>query len=115
QYIAWLATQDCPSYKSLLRKALEVIQGSEGLGYGSTPDPERIHEINDGDYQGTIVFVIGAKGYQPDTYWSTTVYYGSCSGCDAIEAAWDYGRTDSMEGMYAIALNMMQGMRRTDD
>ena len=35
----------------------EVVGGSEDYG---VPDPERIHTIDDGDYQGTLVFVIAA-------------------------------------------------------
>jgi len=49
-------------------------------------DPERIHVIGDGDYQGTLLFVIGAKEYQPRDYWCVFVDYGSCSGCDTLEA-----------------------------
>ena len=44
-------------------------------GYGG-PGLERIHRIDDGDYQGTLVFVIGGKGYQLSTYWYVKVSYG---------------------------------------
>lgn len=49
-------------------------------------DPQRVHEIDDGDYQGTILFVIAEKGYQPSQYYAVYVGYGSCSGCDTLQS-----------------------------
>lgn len=42
--------------------------------------------IDDGDYQGTQIFIIHRNGYQPDVsdYFYTHNYYGSCSGCDTL-------------------------------
>lgn len=47
---------------------------------------ERIHEIDDGDYQGTLVYLIPFDTYQPGAYeyLMTYVGYGSCSGCDTL-------------------------------
>lgn len=49
-------------------------------------DLEAIHEIDDGNYQGTLLFLIPFKSYQPREYeyLMTYVGYGSCSGCDAL-------------------------------
>ncbi len=78
-------------------------------------DPERIHRIDDGDYQGTLVFVIGASGYQPSTYWYVTVGYGSCSGCDTLEAIRFYGDdppTSQQVTDYAtLAPHIVEGLR----
>lgn len=109
-YVAWLTEQDHPTYEVLLTKALELAVGDDPPWRG--PDPTRIHKIDDGDYQGTLVFVIGATGYQPFDYWYTRVYYGSCSGCDALEDAWGYGEQRDYEGLWTIALHMLQGMRK---
>jgi hypothetical protein len=45
-----------------------------------------IKVIDDGDYQGTQIFIIHRNGYQPDVsdYFYTHNYYGSCSGCDTL-------------------------------
>jgi hypothetical protein len=51
-----------------------------------SPDPARITTIDHGDYQGTLLFIVGAQGYQPSTYWAIPVSYGSCSGCDTLQA-----------------------------
>ena len=46
-------------------------------------------EIDNGDYQGTMLYLIPFKTYQPAEYeyLMTYVWYGSCSGCDALQAA----------------------------
>lgn len=47
-----------------------------------------VHEINDGEYQGTMLYLITDNSiYQPSVsnYYFTYVWYGSCSGCDALE------------------------------
>jgi hypothetical protein len=51
-------------------------------------DSERITVIDDGDYQGTQLFLIPCKCYQPAEYeyLMTHVGYGSCSGCDTLQA-----------------------------
>lgn len=86
-------------------------------------DPERIHLIDDGDYQGTLVFVIGTRGYQPSDYHYVKVSYGSCSGCDTLEAIkmecpWaDDGRAASDGQIYdlmTLALHVVQNLRRME-
>lgn len=81
------------------------------------PDPSRIHTIDDGDYQGTIVFVIGAGGYQPHRYWATTVSYGSCGGCDTLQGIRDEGSysddgpSESQTKDYqSLALHLVQSL-----
>lgn len=45
-------------------------------------------EINDGDYQGTLIYILHRDVYQPsaDEYYSMWVSYGSCSVCDTLES-----------------------------
>lgn len=42
--------------------------------------------IDNGDYQGTQIFLIPLDVYQPDpeNYVYTHTYYGTCSGCDTL-------------------------------
>lgn len=112
RYIKWLKTQDSPGYGDLLKQALVFATENESdFSYGDMPDVERIHQIDDGDWQGTLVFVIAAVGYQPNAYWVTKVGYGSCSGCDALEDAWGYSESDhDYEATYILTLHMMQGL-----
>lgn len=111
---------DFPGYETLLRVGLEVMVGDSDYGM---PDSNRISTINDGDYQGTLVFVIPEYGYQPYTYWVTKVSYGSCSGCDTLESIYSDGSrwsddgenaklSDSqVEDLYTLTLHMIQQMK----
>ena len=106
------------SYEQILKTVIEVISPEEYEGLNM--DPNRIHRIDDGEYQGTLVFVIGAYGYQPCDYWATKVYYGSCSGCDTLEAILSENRCYDEEdqhtavqigSLWTLALHMIQQMK----
>lgn len=101
-----------PDYKSIVKLVIETIAREDKY---SDPDPERIHEIDDGDYQGTLVYVISAKGYQPDRYWYARVSYGSCSGCDTLEAIRGYTdeppTDEQVREYWTLALHVAQGLR----
>lgn len=101
------------NYEEVVRAVVEML-ASDGDEY-KRPDPGRIHEIDDGDYQGTLVYVIGAGGYQPDRYWYVKVGYGSCSGCDTLHAISDYSSeppNDKQVSEYmTLALHIVQGLR----
>ena len=103
------------NYKAIVRLVVEIIRGDE---YES-PDPERIHQIDDGDYQGTLVFVIGCGGYQPSDYWYVKVGYGSCSGCDTLESLKNYcddpPTPEQVDGYYTLALHIAQGLKKMGD
>lgn len=114
EFVAWLKEQDWTDYQTLLKKSIEIICDRVEFDYGEEPDPTRIHVIDDGDYQGTLLFVVGAADYQPSAYWYTTVSYGSCSGCDALEDAWDYG-DPSYEAVYMLTLHMLQKAKRMEN
>ena len=91
------------SYLSLLTKAISLTVDKDN-DY-PCPDIRRITEIDHGDFQGTILFIIGATGYQPSEYWAVFVSYGSCSVCDTLQAA------ESKEDLYTLALHMLQSMK----
>lgn len=56
-------------------------------------DSKHITVVDNGDYQGTQLFLIPRDTYQPGEYdyLMTYVGYGSCSGCDTLQAIqeWD--------------------------
>lgn len=83
------STKHPNSYEDIIKVMIEAIRNDEWDDDESL-DPERIHVIDDGHYQGTLIFVIACKGYQPSNYWYTKVDYGSCSGCDTLEAITSY-------------------------
>lgn len=81
-------------------------------GY-SDPDPERIEEIDHGDYQGTLLYVIGGRGYQPDNYWYVKVSYGSCSGCDTLQYILDYSE-NVVDELMTLALHIVQELKEME-
>ena len=93
-------------YKDIVKAVVNVLGSDSGHG---VPDPERIHMIDDGDYQGTLLFVIAAKGYQPDNYWAVKVGYGSCSGCDTLLAISDYSYGPPKDKVDPIVWTAPQG------
>jgi hypothetical protein len=103
------------SYAALVKAVIEAVTDHDDYG-DHNPDPERIHEIDDGHYQGTLVYVIGAKGYQPSDYWYVRVGYGSCSGCDTLEAISEYSDDPATESQIddymTLALHIVQGLHQ---
>lgn len=59
-------------------------------------DSSKITEIDNGDYQGTLLFLIPLDIYQPSEYEYLMTYigYGSCSGCDTLQAIQGTWNTD---------------------
>jgi hypothetical protein len=81
-------------------------------------DPERITEIDEGDYQGTKLFVIGEEGYQPNSYLTTKAYYGSCSACDTLQGIneCDFGESEQqdkeiVDDYMTLCLHLVQQMK----
>ena len=71
--------------------------------------------IDDGDYQGTQIFVIHLDKYQPDEsdYVVTNTYYGSCSGCDTLQAISEYDYDEKpdenqIKDYMELALHLLQ-------
>jgi hypothetical protein len=72
-------------------------------------DSENITVINDGDYQGTLLYIIPKKTYQPNQYWSVKIYYGSCSGCDTFESIRaSRSETEKLDDVMTLALHVAQ-------
>lgn len=124
---AWFAKKDAleaafkvkhpDDYKEIVKGLVALVLQTDDK-YES-PDPARVHIIDDGSYQGTLVFVIGAGGYQPDKYWYVKVSYGSCSGCDTLERIRMYeGDTPTEQQVrdyMTLALHIVQGMKLMGD
>lgn len=75
-------------YADFVKLTFEII-------FNDDPSTERkldlknMTEIDNGDYQGTLLYLIPFKTYQPTEreYLMTYIGYGSCSGCDSLQAA----------------------------
>ena len=75
-------------YGYLVNRVVHYILNNGGednfTGMWST---EHIHEINDGNYSGSLLYLIPKGTYEPShyDYLLTYVDYGSCSGCDMLQ------------------------------
>lgn len=101
-------------YSYLVRLAFEVI-------YNNHPncihplDVEHITKIDNGDWQGTLLFLIPEECYQPSEseYLMTYVWYGSCSGCDTLmgiqsENYDDIPSSEQVDAYMQLCLNIVQ-------
>lgn len=76
------------SYLDLVKLTFDYIYNSDEILRSEKVDVSAITEIDNGDYQGTLIYLIPFNTYQPDEcqYLMTYVGYGSCSGCDTLQA-----------------------------
>lgn len=104
------------SYDALVNRLVALLANEDDF---DSPDPTRVHIIDDGHYQGTRLYIIGSNDYQPSRYWSIFVSYGSCSGCDTFEAIGGYSDDEVTEEeaseYYTLMLHMVQSMRQLND
>lgn len=73
-------------YKDLVKMVCDYILTPMNDGSYEI-DSEHITEIDNGSYQGTLLYMIPFDTYQPNEseYLMTYVGYGSCCGCDTLQ------------------------------
>lgn len=82
---------------------------------------DKMTVIDDGDYQGTMLFIIPKCTYQPskDDYITTYVSYGSCSGCDTLLGISGYGTglpsDDQVKDYMSLLLHLLQNFKYLGD
>ena len=78
-------------YKYLVELVVECILNPSCDDYERW-DAKNITVVDNGDYQGTLLFLIPCDCYQPEEseYLMTYVGYGSCSGCDTLQRIQEY-------------------------
>lgn len=71
-------------YKHIVKKVVDIILNTNENNPWSSAS---ITEIDNGDYQGTLLYLIPRDTYQPSEYQYLMTYvdYGSCSGCDTLQ------------------------------
>lgn len=104
------------SYESILKGIIDNVI-NPGIEEGKKWASENIHTIDDGDYQGSQLFIVPMDTYQPEPYEYFITYqdYGSCSGCDLLESIRGYssefpGDTQIKQYMM-LALHLLQRCR----
>lgn len=102
-------------YEDIVKLLFEKVINVD-LEYDSEKfDTENIKVIDDGDYQGTRILILHKNSYQPNIseYVYTHTYYGSCSGCDTLQAIldWNYDKKPNeqqVEDLMQLALHLLQ-------
>ena len=83
------------NYLDLVKVTFSTIYNDEDY-LSLNIDVEKITEIDNGDYQGTLLYVLPFSNYHPSEtdYFITYVDYGSCSGCDTLKRIQSLGDWD---------------------
>lgn len=112
----WFTTTEQSAYRGY--KDIVAALFTHVINKGATKyDIDKITVIDDGDYQGTQLFFIPTTAYQPDAseYLWVSNYYGSCSGCDTLQAINDYEdglpTPEQVQEYMGLALHLIQRMK----
>ena len=89
--------------------ARTLIPAPEGTCDGEF-DPDRVTCIDHGDYQGTLLLVVGAAGDRPSLHWAVAYWYGSCSGCDTLQSIKRMESDGKISAYMTEVLHLVQGM-----
>lgn len=113
-------------YKEILCRLIEVVINPYIKELSDYPmhkgiDIQDITVIDNGDYQGTLLFIMPFDCCQPEPndYIFTAVNYGSCSGCDTFQSiessyhlyAYDENERDiegAAKDFQTLALHLLQ-------
>lgn len=102
----------CGSYLEILKKVFELVLIDKEYML------DKITVVDDGDYQGTQIFLIPENTYQPSEseYYITSVSYGSCSGCDTLQAINGYSDDEKpdenkVQEYMTLSLHLIQRMK----
>lgn len=111
--ISEVYTDDCSSwdsnYADLVKLTFDIIYNDENNWDCDTLDVDHITEVDNGDYQGTLLFLIPFRTYQPSEgeYLMTYIGYGSCTVCDALQSALCNDDEQRTKELFAIAKDLI--------
>jgi hypothetical protein len=117
---------DYYSYEDLVKLLFNIIINANEEREFDVFDTDNIITIDDGNYQGTQIFILHKNSYQPivKEYVYTSVYYGSCSGCDTLQFiqsqnyGYDIPTENQVKDYMTLCLHLLQKchyMQETSD
>lgn len=115
-YFRTTRMEEYSDYKTIVAKIIELVLNGDKYAYPLFNADFTV--IDNGDYQGTQIFIIHEETYQPDEceYWVTHNDYGSCSGCDTllgiIQDDDDLPNEDQIKGLMTLSLHIIQRLKR---
>jgi hypothetical protein len=118
EYFKTTKQEEYSSYKQIVIKVFELClpKADEYSGF----DLSKMTVIDDGDYQGTQIFIIPKDVIQPTSgdYVMTNTYYGSCSGCDTLKRIcsyeYDLPTDEEVKKYMTLALHLVQKFKWLD-
>ena len=112
------------SYRELFRKVFELVvtepreirDAHDQRWNNYSWDWDRFQVIDDGEYQGELVFIMVPNVYQPSLdkdYYFTSVVYGSCSLDDSMMHVQEMVETkeEKIQALMLAALHMVQATK----
>lgn len=92
EYFRTTKQDEYVNYEDLVKLLFDIVINPSIESDYYRFDTENILVIDDGDYQGTQVFILHRDQYQPsvEDYVYTNTYYGSCSGRDTLLSINEY-------------------------
>ena len=122
KYEAWLRGLEYDwgvvDYETMVKQLITLIINPHVDSCGRLQE-NRVTVIDDGDYQGTQIFIIPYDVYQPneEEYVYTHVGYGSCSGCDTLLNALSLSDYDeklsdgTVDMLMVLALHLIENFK----
>lgn len=108
--------------KKILNKGLENLCFNLGIGSVIHIGTDSIEVMKTGRYIGEIHLIFPVysgteycSGSTATDYYYTTIDYGSCSACDAMQYALSSDGDERIQALMRIALTMVQNLRRMGD
>lgn len=99
------------TYIELVKLILKILKEKEIFN----PDLDRVIEIDHGNYQGTLLYIIAEEGCMPTKYWCTSVAYGSCSGCDTLAHLLGCDPEFMVDDLMILCLHLVQNIHVIND
>ena len=116
EYIATHRQTEYYEYKDLVKLLFDIVINPEMHPFVT----KEITEIDHGDYQGTLIYLLHKDYYQPrvEEYVYTSVGYGSCSGCDTLQCIRESGEgipnDKQTEDYMMLFLHLLQNCKRME-
>ena len=123
EFIKTHKQEEYDSYKDLVKLLFDIVINPVITEEFTYPwyqgfDTDDILEIDNGDYQGSLIYILHIDTYQPSVceYVWTSVEYGSCSVCDTlrgIESRGNYSDElpdeQQVKDYMELCLDLLQG------
>ena len=108
------------SYDDIVRNLFQIVINDVDGFVRDTFSTDKMTVIDDGDYQGALIYVVPNNAYQPrlDDYVFIEVFYGSCSGCDTLQQIKELNDYESehfterqVDDLMSLSLNIIQSIK----